>query len=443
MKKLTALAVALIVGLVLAASCFAAGPAKITYIYWGSPAEDTAIQKALKDFEAAHPGITAEPMYLAVTGTGTEYNAKMKAMAASDTLPDLGYFRPEEFDNYAKNGFFLDLTDLAKRDGMIKDYLPTTWLSNNGKIYGAYTAAECQVLYYNKNVLQDAGVPTPPADYTKGWSWSQFVSYLKKITTDRNGKHPGDAGFDVKKVLQWGIRYELWTFMLYPTVWGNGGGFFSKDGKQVLLDKPETIEAIQRLADLMLKDQVMPPTSSTTSMAAAQTQLQTGQIGFYVSGQWELLDFGKKGFPYGVGALPIHKTPAQIYLSGANVIFNSTKHPQEAWELQKWMMTPDATLGLYSEGLWMPTKASWYTNPTDLAKWISNAVHPEGFKGAVVDSMKVAQLEPRLVNNAELITTYVTPALDSVWTGKATAKDALTKAADAIRKSGLLQGVYN
>ena len=119
MKKPTSLAVALIVGLVLAASCFAAGPAKISYIYWGSPAEDTAIQKALKDFEAAHPGITAEPMYLAVTGTGTEYNAKMKAMAASDTLPDLGYFRPEEFDNYAKNGFFLDLTDLAKRDGMI------------------------------------------------------------------------------------------------------------------------------------------------------------------------------------------------------------------------------------------------------------------------------------------------------------------------------------
>lgn len=91
----------------------------------------------------------------------------------------------------------------------------------------------------------------------------------------------------------------------------------------------------------------------------------------------------------------------------------------------------------------MPTKASWYTNPADLAKWISNPVHPEGFKGAVVDSMKVAQLEPRLVNNAELITTYVTPALDSVWTGKATAKEALTKAAAQIRKSGLLQGAYN
>ena len=144
-----------------------------------------------------------------------------------------------------------------------------------------------------------------------------------------------------------------------------------------------------------------------------------------------------------MGALPVLKKPAQVYLSGANVIFASTKHPNEAWELQKWMMTPDATTGLYSAGLWMPTKSSWYTNPTDLAKWINNAVHPEGFKGAVVDSMKVAQTEPRLLNNAELITTYVTPALDSVWAGQVSAKDALTKAADQIRKSGLLQGSYD
>ena len=153
MKKLIALMAALVVGFGLVASCFAQSQVKISYIYWGSPAEDEAVRAALKGFEAAHPGIVAEPMYLAVTGTGTEYNAKMKAMAASDTLPDLGYFRPEEFDNYAKNGFFLDLTQLANRDGMIKDYLPTTWLSNGGKIFGAYTAAECQVLYYNKNVL--------------------------------------------------------------------------------------------------------------------------------------------------------------------------------------------------------------------------------------------------------------------------------------------------
>ena len=34
---------------------------------------------------------------------------------------------------------------------------------------------------------------------------------------------------------------------------------------------------------------------------------------------------------------------------------------------------PRKTLDLYASGLWMPTKVSWYTNPTDLSKWIDSS----------------------------------------------------------------------
>ena len=45
--------------------------------------------------------------------------------------------------------------------------------------------------------------------------------------------------------------------MLYPTIWSNNGEVFSEDGKQILIDSPESIQAIQRLADLRNKDMVM------------------------------------------------------------------------------------------------------------------------------------------------------------------------------------------
>jgi len=45
--------------------------------------------------------------------------------------------------------------------------------------------------------------------------------------------------------------------------------------------------------------------------------LANGQLGFYFTGQWELLDLAKMNFPLGVGALPIFKKPAQMYISGA------------------------------------------------------------------------------------------------------------------------------
>lgn len=453
MLRIRTLVLILIALLVAGAAVFASGKAEttgksaaatITYVYWGSPAEEAAIKKALSDFEAANPGVTVTPMYLPGNLDGSTYRAKMKAMAASDTLPDLGYFRPEEFYDYASKGFFLDLSPLVERDNMKSAYLPQTWLSVSGKIYGAYTAAECQVMWYNKNVLQEAGVPTPPVHYQQAWTWDQFASYLKQLTVDNNGKHPGEAGFDPNNIKRYGVVYDLWTAMYYPPLWSNGGGVFSKDGKDTIIDSPDSVAVIQKLDDLINKDHVMPYMGQGSGLPSPSVMLANGQLGFWVTGQWTLLDLGKmKDLPLGVAALPILKEPAQLYVSGANVVFKATKHPEQAWALQKWMMNPEKTLALYTSGLWMPTKSSYYSDPTDLAKWLDNPVHPSGFKEAVLDSMKVSKPEPiRIKNYTQIWVDYLNPAMESIWIGKQSAEQALSAAATKIRASGLLQGEY-
>jgi len=445
MKKGFAVVAALVLQVCFIVAGLSAENIKLSFMFWGSPAEDTAIRKALKDFEAANPGITVTPLF--ATYSGAEYDAKMKAMSESDTLPDVGYFGGQFYD-YASNNFFLDMTPYVTKEGIKNDYLPQTWIMYQNKIVGAYTAAESQVVYYNKKVLQDAGVPLPPTDYAKSWTWAQYVDVWKKLTIDKNNKHPGEAGFDPKKVVRFGVNHEMWNQMLLPQVWSNGGDIFSADGKQILIDSPATIQVIQDFADLRNKYMVMSSPGLTeynsTSKVDPKVLLQNGQIGFYVSGQWELLDFAGMDFPLGIGALPIHKNPAQLYVSGINVIFKATKNPDAAWKLQKWMMTPDKTLDLYSKGLWMPTKASWYTSKADLDKWVPTKAHPEGFKAAVLDSMKIARVMPPNVRNADQIwSEFINPELDLVWLGKQTAEQGMKKAADKIRKSGLLTGLWN
>ena len=444
MKRGLAFVVALVLQVCFAIGVLTAENIQLSFMFWGSPAEDQAIRKALKDFEAANPGISVTPLF--ATYSGAEYDAKMKAMSESGTLPDVGYFGGQFYD-YASNNFFLDMTPYIAKDGIKNDYLPQTWITYQGKIVGAYTAAENQVVYYNKKVLQDAGIPLPPTDYTKAWTWAQYLDAWKKLTVDKNSKHPGEAGFDPKHVVRFGVNHEVWSTMLLPQVWSNGGDIISADGKTVLLDSPETIQAIQDFADLRNKYMVMSSPGLTeynsTSKVDPKVLLQNGQIGFYVSGQWELLDFAGMDFPLGIGAVPIHKKPAQMYVSGINVIFKATKNPDAAWKLQKWMMTPDKTLDLYAKGLWMPTKASWYTNKADLDKWVPNKAHPEGFKAAVLDSMKIARLAPISIKNWDQIwSEYINPQLDLIWIGKQTAEVGLKKAADNIRKSGLLVGLW-
>ncbi len=447
MKRLMLLLV--LVLLIFSVSTFVmAEDVKLTFVYWGSPNEDIAMKEAFKAFEAANPGIKVEPMYIQGDISGTEYAAKLRAMAQSDTLPDLGYFRPDQFGEFAAAGYMMDMTDLVEKENLKKDYLPQVWLKVNGKIYGAYTAAECQVMFYNKDVLKKAGVPLPPSDYSKGWKWDEFVKYLRKVTTDSNGKHPGENGFDSKRITTYGVSYQLWHAMLTPPLWSGNGGIVSADGKQFLMDSNDSIDVIQKIADLINKEKVMPYTSpSSTSQAglpAPPVMLANGQLGFYITGQWELLDIAKMKFPMGIGALPIIKKPAQMYISGASVIFKSSKHSKEAWLLHKWMMNPDKTLNLYTSGLWMPTKASWYNDPKDLEKWTTNAVHPKEFKQAVLDSMKVAQVIPETLvkNYTQIINECVNPQLDRVWLGEITAKEALKKAGDLVRKQNLMQGTW-
>lgn len=439
--------------LLLSMGAFAAGESdgaaadetvELTFVYWGSTAEDEAVKSALSEFMAANPGIKVEGMYLPGDLDGSTYNAKMKSMAASGTLPDLGYFRPEEFGNYAEKGFFLQLDDYIARDGLGDKYLEQTWLTSGDKTYGAYTAAECQVMFYNKKVLQDAGVPLPPSNYEEGWSWDEFAANLRKITEDRNGKHPGEAGFDPKNMARYGVVYDLWSAMYYPTIWSNGGEVIPEAGNEILVDSPETIQAVQRLADLIHKDHVMPYMGAGSGLPAPSAMLANGQLGFWVTGQWALLEVGAiEGLDFGVAALPVQKKPAQLYVSGANVIFKDTKHPEEAWKLQKWMMDPSKTLNLYTSGLWMPTRLDYYNDPAKLDEWLDNPVHPEGYKEAVLDSMVISRNEPIKIRNINQIWgDYLNAAFESIWIGHSTAEEALTKAASEVRASGLLQGTY-
>jgi multiple sugar transport system substrate-binding protein len=418
---------------------------ELKFMYWGSAAEDRLIRRSLAEFEAANPGIKVKPLYAVYSGT--DFDAKIRAMAEDEALPDLSYFTSGDiFFKYASAGMFLDLSPYVEREDLRSKYIPQVWITLRGRIYGILTAAECQVVYYNRKTLADAGIEPPPTDYRNAWTWDQYLEAWKKLTVDTAGRHPGERGFDSKRVRRFGVYHENWSQMLFPGIWGNGGDIFTEDGKDLLIDRPEAVRVIQRIADLRNKDMVMSAPGLTEYNNPTKDDpkllLKDGRIGFYVSGQWELLDFARMGFPLGIGALPIQKRPAQVYISGINVVFSRTKNPEAAWKLQRWLMSPESSLPFYSEGLWMPTERDWYKEP-QLSRWASSPAHPEGFAEAVLGSMEIARLQNfRHKNEAQIWAQYLNPALDRIWKGQDSAQEGLSRAAEKVRGSGLLQGVW-
>ena len=79
-------------------------------------------------------------------------------------------------------------------------------------------------LYYNKDILAEAGVEVPDADHP--WTWSEFTKVLKKVQPVVEKK----KGYALDMTFPTG---EATIYYYAPFFWSNGGDFVSKDGLKV------------------------------------------------------------------------------------------------------------------------------------------------------------------------------------------------------------------
>jgi multiple sugar transport system substrate-binding protein len=289
-------------------------------------------------------------------------------------------------------------------------------------------------MYYNKDMFDAAGVAYPPAVAEEAWTWDEFVEASKKLTLDKNGKTPNDADFDKNNITQYGCMVENLTWQLEVWALSNGGGFFSEDGSSVAVGEASSIEAIQKVADLYLKDNVAPLSSGLTD-DGVQRSLIAGTTAMTTNGAWNigtcLASAREEGLNYGVAVLPYMEEKVTICTGGPNVVFNQTEHPEEAMEWLKWYAREENNWeNLISTGIWMPTLDSYYTDEEMTKKWLENPNFPEyeEAKSVLVDYAKdyTQSTAWYYVNNTNDFNELLGSVLGDVWTGKITAEQAIT-----------------
>jgi multiple sugar transport system substrate-binding protein len=412
----------------------AAEPITISFSGWGAVEEDEGVRAAMKVFEEENPDIKME--WIHIPDAGAPYNDKILSMVAAGTPPDTGFIESPLYTTFARDGMLLDITDLLKADPVIgkEGYFiepqEMQRCTYDGKWYGIGSCWVAHHIYYNADVFEKEGLEPPSNDPEQAWDWDQLLQVATQLTMDNTGKHPGESGFDINNVQRWGIHWPTWWLPIQAAIYTNGGDWIDRDTGLLALDKPEAVEAIQNIADLMLKHQVMPQ-STVFQQGLTNTQmLETGTLAMAVDGSWALSWLHKINAKLGTATLPKMKQPGTSMQAHFHSVFAGTKQPEGAWKWVAFLATEFYQLQFLKIGLWLPSQTALMT-PEGRQKWLTlrksptEGVHPEGFEQIVTDFLpKYGQVNyvPPGWNKTDAI---ITPALDAVWVGDQTAEEAM------------------
>ena len=185
------LALLLIVGLLPISALASDAPVTINVMtLWAEDNTEniaTSIRARLKLFAEQNPNVTIVEEGI---GDQTAYYTKLKTLGASNDLPDIFVCKGSELAMFAANQVAAPLDDILNADPEWKDgYIPSSFadLSTDGKIYGVpYSMLSTHVIYYNSQLLKDAGFDSFPA------TWAEFLDLVAKLKA--NGITPFALG---------------------------------------------------------------------------------------------------------------------------------------------------------------------------------------------------------------------------------------------------------
>ncbi len=207
--------------------------------------------------------------------------------SASDEAPDILAMHPQELAQFIVLDLLTPLDDLLAESAVLTpdNYLASAWQPNiyEGAVYAVPLDLHMHGLYYNIDLLEEAGVDGPP---TTG---EEFIEIGKLLTVDANGNHPDDEGFDPDNVVQYAVNmhsnhhafFQWWA--LYNQL---GGELISEDGTECVMDIDKAAQAWQYLQDLVYTHHIAP--QGQTDYAR---DFLSGRTAMLIDGPWQMATF--------------------------------------------------------------------------------------------------------------------------------------------------------
>ena len=283
-------------------------------------------------------------------------------------------------------------------------------VTNGGKVYGAPAVIETLVLYYNKDLIQEA---------------PKTFGELEELAKDSKYDFAGEAGKNTAFLADWTNFYYA-----YGLLSGNGGYVFGKDGtdpKDVGLNNQGAIDGIEYAKTWYAK---WPKGLQDTQGAAnfIQTQFQEGKTAAIIDGPWKAASLKEAKVNYGVATIPtLPNGKAYSAFGGGKawVIPAGANHPEAAQKFVNFLTSTDQQKALYDKTNEVPanTEAREYAVGKN-----------DELTAAVVKQFENAQPMPNISEMSTVWDPAKTMLFEAV-SGKKSSKDAADDAVKLIKET--------
>jgi multiple sugar transport system substrate-binding protein len=373
-----------------------------------SAATGAIFEGMAKDFEAANPDIDVKIEVV----SWDNLPQRLTTDIAGGTAPDISIIGTRSLLDYVQQDIAEPLDGYVTpefRARFIEAFLSPSTI--DGKLYGLPVAASARAMYYNKDLLQKAGVTSPPA------TWDEVVAAAQKVKAlgpDTYGL--AIQGKEVETDAYW--YYALWTH----------GGELVEGGKSGIASEAGVKAAT--LYKAMIDQGLSQPDPTGYNRQDTDRLFKQGKVAMVLSGPWMRGQIATEapGLDYGIAPIPQGTTKATYGVTDSIIMFKTSRVKDAAWKFlqdaafsEKWRR--EFTL---KEGFLPVTKAEaadpHFANDPQLK--------------ILTDLLPTAKFAP-LIPNWEQMADATAGALQRIYLGQAAPEAALKEAAATI--DGLIQ----
>ncbi|MCR4938620.1 MAG: ABC transporter substrate-binding protein [Treponemataceae bacterium] len=285
----------------------------VIWYYWETVGHQKSLDHIITEFNKKQDAIKVSAKYVPFA----DFKKQLSIGAAAAELPDLVILDNPDHASYASMGIFADIT--GKFDVSTYYPGPINSCTLNGRLYGVPFGSNDLVLFYNEDMLKEAGVSVPT-------TWDELLDAAAKCT---KGNVSGFAHSS--------LQNEEGTFNFLTWLWSTGATSYE-------IGTANGIKALTQVQK-MVESGGMTVEAINWTQGDTMNQFISGNLAMMLNGTWQIPTMREEvpDMHWNVAPIPQDKVQASG-LGGENYAVIAGGNEEAAIEFLKYATSKDVCL---------------------------------------------------------------------------------------------------